>query len=112
VGVLADLDDVPTLVFDEIDAGIGGEAAWRSGDDSRAWPPRVRCSSSRTATDRLLRGPPRSVRKRRRRDRAGARRRRTAGRALAHAGGMEASEHALSTPRLLDEAARVRAEAS
>jgi DNA repair protein RecN (Recombination protein N) len=24
--VLADLDDVPTLVFDEIDAGIGGEA--------------------------------------------------------------------------------------
>jgi DNA repair protein RecN (Recombination protein N) len=25
--VLADLDDVPTLVFDEVDAGIGGEAA-------------------------------------------------------------------------------------
>jgi DNA repair protein RecN (Recombination protein N) len=25
-GVLADLDDVPTLVFDEVDAGIGGEA--------------------------------------------------------------------------------------
>jgi DNA repair protein RecN (Recombination protein N) len=24
--VLADADDVPTLVFDEIDAGIGGEA--------------------------------------------------------------------------------------
>ena len=24
--VLADLDDVPTLVFDEVDAGIGGEA--------------------------------------------------------------------------------------
>ena len=24
--VMADLDDVPTLVFDEVDAGIGGEA--------------------------------------------------------------------------------------
>jgi DNA repair protein RecN (Recombination protein N) len=24
--VLADLDDIPTLVFDEVDAGIGGEA--------------------------------------------------------------------------------------
>ncbi len=24
--VLADLDDVPTLVFDEVDAGIGGQA--------------------------------------------------------------------------------------
>ena len=30
--VLADLDDVPTLVFDEVDAGIGGRAAAAVGE--------------------------------------------------------------------------------
>ena len=29
--VMADLDDVPTLVFDEVDAGIGGEAGLAGG---------------------------------------------------------------------------------
>ena len=29
--VLADLDDIPTIVFDEVDAGIGGEAGWAVG---------------------------------------------------------------------------------
>ena len=43
--VLADLDDVGTLVFDEIDAGIGGHAGLAVGRGSPVSPPAVRCSS-------------------------------------------------------------------
>ena len=111
--VLADLDDVPTLVFDEVDAGIGGEAGLAVGrrlarlaDDAPG--PRGDAPSA----DRLLRGPPRP--------RAQGRRAATVevleepggvielSRMLA---GMESSEHALShAEELLGEAARVRAE--
>ena len=46
--VLADLDEVPTLVFDEVDAGIGGEAGLAVGPAWRGWLRPARCSSSHT----------------------------------------------------------------
>ena len=111
--VLADLDDVPTLVFDEIDAGIGGEAGLAVGRRLARLAqarqvlvvthlPQIACFA-----DLHIR-----VRKR-------------DGEATAHAlddhdrvsdlsrmlAGMEASSHALShAEELLDEAARIRAE--
>ncbi len=33
--VLAGADPVPTMVFDEVDAGVGGRRPWRSG---AGWP--------------------------------------------------------------------------
>src|SRR4029079_3065832 len=111
--VLADLDAIPTLVFDEVDAGIGGQAGLAVGrrlarlaQDRQVLVvthlPQIACFA-----DLHIR-----VRKR-------------DGEATAHAlddhdrvselsrmlAGMEASSHALShAEELLDEAARVRAE--
>ena len=56
--VLVDLDDVPTLIFDEVDAGIGGRGRGRR----RATPrePRARPSGRRgdpPAADRVVRRP-------------------------------------------------------
>ncbi len=47
--ILAGLDRVPTLVFDEVDAGIGGRwrCEWRP--SSERWPATTRCSSSPTS---------------------------------------------------------------
>lgn len=33
--VLAEADAIPILIFDEIDANIGGETAWKVGDELR-----------------------------------------------------------------------------
>ena len=112
--VLADLDDVPTLVFDEVDAGIGGEAGLAVGRrlallaSSRqvlvvTHLPQIACFADQhirvrkhdgVATADVLDDRERLV---------------ELSRMLA---GMEASEHALShAGELLVEAARVRAEA-
>ena len=113
--VLADLDDVPTLVFDEIDAGIGGEAGLAVGRRLAQLSaarqvlvvthlPQIACfadlhvrvrKQGGDATAEVLDERERLV---------------ELSRMLA---GMEASEHALShAEELLDEAARVRAEVS
>ena len=113
--VLADLDDVPTLVFDEIDAGIGGEAGLAVGRRLARLAttrqvlvvthlPQIACFADLhvrvrkhdgDATAQVLDDDERPV---------------ELSRMLA---GMEASEHALShAEELLEEAARVRAEAS
>jgi DNA repair protein RecN (Recombination protein N) len=111
--VLADLDDVPTLVFDEIDAGIGGEAGLAVGRRL------ARLSQTRqvlvvTHLPQIACFADLHVRVRKR-----------DGAATAHAlddhdrvselsrmlAGMETSSHALShAEELLGEAARVRAE--
>jgi len=112
--VLAALDDVPTLVFDEIDAGIGGEAGLAVGRRLARLAtshqvlvvthlPQIACFADLhvgvrkrdgAATARVLDGADRVA---------------ELSRMLA---GMEASEHALShAEELLDEADRVRAEA-
>jgi DNA repair protein RecN (Recombination protein N) len=112
--VLADLDDVPTLVFDEVDAGIGGEAGLAVGRRLARLAaarqvlvvthlPQIACFADRhvrvrkdegVATVDVLDERARVV---------------ELSRMLA---GMEASEHALShAEELLDEAARVRADA-
>ncbi len=112
--VLAALDDVPTLVFDEIDAGIGGEAGLAVGRRLARLAathqvlvvthlPQIACFADLhvgvrkregAATARVLEGPDRVA---------------ELSRMLA---GMEASEHALShAEELLDEAVKVRAEA-
>jgi len=112
--VLAALDDVPTLVFDEIDAGIGGEAGLAVGRRLARLAtthqvlvvthlPQIACFADQhigvrkhegAATARVLEGADRVA---------------ELSRMLA---GMEASEHALShAEELLDEAERVRAEA-
>jgi len=111
--VLADLDDVPTLVFDEIDAGIGGEAGLAVGRRLARLAttrqvlvvthlPQIACFAELhirvrkhegEATAEVLGDADRVV---------------ELSRMLA---GMEASTHALShAEELLDEAARVRAE--
>ncbi len=113
--VLADLDDVPTLVFDEIDAGIGGEAGLAVGRRLARLAathqvlvvthlPQIACFADLhvrvrkhdgDATAQVLDDDERPV---------------ELSRMLA---GMETSEHALShAEELLDEAARVRSEAS
>ena len=113
--VLADLDDVPTLVFDEIDAGIGGEAGLAVGRRLARLArsrqvlvvthlPQIACfadlhvrvrKDDGSATAEVL-GPEERLRE--------------LSRMLA---GMERSEHALShAEELLDVATRVRAEAS
>jgi DNA repair protein RecN (Recombination protein N) len=110
--VLADLDDVPTLVFDEVDAGIGGEAGLAVGRRLAALAvarqvlvvthlPQIACFADRhvrvrkrggTATAEVLDDRGRVV---------------ELSRMLA---GLETSEHALShAEELLDEAARARA---
>ena len=112
--VLAALDDVPTLVFDEIDAGIGGEAGLAVGRRLARLAtthqvlvvthlPQIACFADLhvgvrkrdgAATARVLNGADRVA---------------ELSRMLA---GMEASEHALShAEELLDEADRVRAQA-
>jgi DNA repair protein RecN (Recombination protein N) len=112
--VLAALDDVPTLVFDEIDAGIGGEAGLAVGRRLARLAtthqvlvvthlPQIACFADQhigvrkrdgAATARVLEGADRVA---------------ELSRMLA---GMEASEHALShAEELLGEAERVRAEA-
>jgi DNA repair protein RecN (Recombination protein N) len=112
--VLASLDDVPTLVFDEIDAGIGGEAGLAVGRRLARLAtthqvlvvthlPQIACFADLhvgvrkregAAEARVLDGPDRVA---------------ELSRMLA---GMEASEHALShAEELLGEADRVRAEA-
>jgi DNA repair protein RecN (Recombination protein N) len=112
--VLAALDDVPTLVFDEIDAGIGGEAGLAVGRRLARLAtthqvlvvthlPQIACFADLhvgvrkrdgAATARVLDGADRVA---------------ELSRMLA---GMEASEHALShAEELLVEAERVRAEA-
>ena len=109
--VLADLDDVPTLVFDEVDAGIGGEAGLAVGRRLAGLAvarqvlvvthlPQIACFADRhvrvrkddgLATVEVLQERGRVV---------------ELSRMLA---GMESSEHALShAEELLDEAARVR----
>ena len=109
--VLADLDDVPTLVFDEVDAGIGGEAGLAVGRRLAGLAaarqvlvvthlPQIACFADRhvrvrkddgLATVEVLQDRGRVV---------------ELSRMLA---GMESSEHALShAEELLDEAARVR----
>jgi DNA repair ATPase RecN len=111
--VLAGLDDVPTLVFDEIDAGIGGEAGLAVGRRLARLAtthqvlvvthlPQIACFADLhvgvrkrdgVASARVLEGSERVA---------------ELSRMLA---GMEASEHALShAEELLDEAERVRAE--
>ncbi len=111
--VLAALDDVPTLVFDEIDAGIGGEAGLAVGRRLARLAtthqvlvvthlPQIACFADLhvgvrkregVASARVLEGSDRVA---------------ELSRMLA---GMEASEHALShAEELLDEAERVRAE--
>jgi len=113
--VLADLDDVPTLVFDEIDAGIGGEAGLAVGRRLAQLAasrqvlvvthlPQIACFADLhlrvrkhdgEANAEVLDDLERPV---------------ELSRMLA---GMEASEHALShAEELLDEAARVRAKVS
>jgi DNA repair protein RecN (Recombination protein N) len=112
--VLAALDDVPTLVFDEIDAGIGGEAGLAVGRRLARLAtthqvlvvthlPQIACFADQhvgvrkqegAATARVLDGADRVA---------------ELSRMLA---GMESSEHALShAEELLGEAERVRAEA-
>jgi DNA repair protein RecN (Recombination protein N) len=112
--VLAALDDVPTLVFDEIDAGIGGEAGLAVGRRLARLAtthqvlvvthlPQIACFADLhvgvrkrdgAATARVLEGADRVA---------------ELSRMLA---GMEASAHALShAEELLDEADRLRAEA-
>jgi len=112
--VLASLDDVPTLVFDEIDAGIGGEAGLAVGRRLARLAtthqvlvvthlPQIACFADLhvgvrkregAAEARVLDGPDRVA---------------ELSRMLA---GMEASEHALShAEELLGEADRVRSEA-
>ena len=56
---LARTDDVLTYVFDEVDAGIGGDAAEVVGRSSSAWPPTARSSSSPTCR-RWRRSPTRT----------------------------------------------------
>jgi DNA repair protein RecN (Recombination protein N) len=110
--VLADLDDVPTLVFDEVDAGIGGEAGLAVGRRLAGLAasrqvlvvthlPQIACFADRhvrvrkhggTASAEVLDDRARVV---------------ELSRMLA---GLEASEHALShAEELLVEAAKVRA---
>jgi DNA repair protein RecN (Recombination protein N) len=112
--VLADLDEVPTLVFDEVDAGIGGEAGLAVGRRLAQLAtarqvlvvthlPQIACFADRhvrvrkqggLATAEVLEDRARVV---------------ELSRMLA---GMETSEHALShAEELLGEAARVRADA-
>jgi len=111
--VLAHLDDVPTLVFDEVDAGIGGEAGLAVGRRLAVLAtsrqvlvvthlPQIACFADQharvrkdggVATVEVLDDRARVV---------------ELSRMLA---GMERSEHALShAEELLDEAARVRAD--
>jgi DNA repair protein RecN (Recombination protein N) len=113
--VMADLDDVPTLVFDEIDAGIGGEAGLAVGRRL------ARLARSRqvlvvTHLPQIACFADRHVRVRKDDGTASAaeldpeQRLRELSRMLA---GMERSEHALShAEELLEVATRARAEAS
>jgi DNA repair protein RecN (Recombination protein N) len=112
--VLAALDDVPTLVFDEIDAGIGGEAGLAVGRRLARLAtthqvlvvthlPQIACFADLHVGVRKRDGAAGA------RVLDGAARVAELSRMLA---GMEASEHALShAEELLDEADRVRAEA-
>jgi DNA repair protein RecN (Recombination protein N) len=112
--VLAALDDVPTLVFDEIDAGIGGEAGLAVGRRLARLAtthqvlvvthlPQIACFADLHVGVRKHDGAAVA------RALDGADRVAELSRMLA---GMEASEHALShAEELLDEADRVRAEA-
>ena len=57
--VMADLDDVPTLVFDEVDAGIGGEAGLAVGRRlARLAEGPSGAGGDAPSPDRLLRRPP------------------------------------------------------
>lgn len=57
--VMADVDDIDTLIFDEIDTGISGRAAWKVGVKLRPNPARDgRCSALPICADR--RAGPRS----------------------------------------------------
>lgn len=47
--VFAGSDPVPTYLFDEVDAGVGGKAAVEVGGASPNWPNRRRSSSSPTS---------------------------------------------------------------
>ncbi len=111
--VLADLDDVPTLVFDEIDAGIGGEAGLAVGRRL------ARLAATRqvlvvTHLPQIACFADLHVRVRKRDGDAGAQVLDAPGRLTELSrmlAGMESSSHALShAEELLDEAARVRAE--
>ena len=112
--VLAELDDVPTLVFDEIDAGIGGEAGLAVGRRLARLAttrqvlvvthlPQIACFADRHVGVRKRDGRGHASRSSRTPSRVAELSRMLAG--------MEASEHALShAEELLDEAERVRAE--
>jgi len=113
--VLADLDDVPTLVFDEVDAGIGGQAGLAVGR-RLAQLATARQVLVVTHLPQIACFADLHVRVRKEDGEAIAEvlddreRPMELSRMLA---GMEASEHALShAEELLDEAARVRAGAS
>ncbi len=54
--VLATADATPTLVFDEVDAGIGGRSADRSAEACGAWVAATRCCASPTSPGRGARG--------------------------------------------------------
>ncbi len=41
--VTSEVGEVPTLIFDEVDAGIGGTVAPRSADCCRRWRAAARC---------------------------------------------------------------------
>ncbi len=111
--VLADLDDVPTLVFDEIDAGIGGEAGLAVGRRLARLAstrqvlvvthlPQIACFADLHIRIRKHEGEAIALALNDH-DRVSELSRMLAG--------MEASSHALShAEELLDEAARVRAE--
>jgi DNA repair protein RecN (Recombination protein N) len=111
--VLADLDDVPTLVFDEIDAGIGGEAGLAVGRRLARLAstrqvlvvthlPQIACFADLHVRIRKHDGEAIALALNDH-DRVSELSRMLAG--------MEASSHALShAEELLDEAARVRAE--
>ena len=44
--ILARLDRIPTLVFDEVDTGISGTVALKVGDACAGWPSTIRCSAT------------------------------------------------------------------
>lgn len=43
--ILADVDSIPVLIFDEVDAGIGGKTAESVGRNSRLYRTNIRCSA-------------------------------------------------------------------
>ena len=61
--VLVDLDDVPTLIFDEVDAGIGGLAGVAVGRRPRTSRSPAGRRGDPPAADRVVRGPAHPVRK-------------------------------------------------